>query len=47
MANFLKGLQLKRGAEFVDFMSSTFFPSIQCPPDAAQAFLTALQEASE
>lgn len=47
IANLLKALLQKRGAEFVEFMTSTLLPSIQCPPDAAQAFMTALQEAPE
>lgn len=47
MANFLKALLQKRTTEFTEFMQTTFFPSIQCPPEAAQAFMTALQEAPE
>lgn len=47
IATFLKGLQLKRGDEFVAFMTSSLFPSLQCPPDAANAFLHALQTAPE
>ncbi|GAA5960825.1 hypothetical protein JCM21900_002296 [Sporobolomyces salmonicolor] len=47
IANLLKLLVQKRGAEFVEFMTTQFFPSIQCPPEASQAFMTALQEAPD
>lgn len=43
----LKALLQKRGNEFVEFMTTSFFPSINCPPEASAPFMTALQEAPE
>ncbi|BGP35706.1 pre-tRNA nuclear export protein [Rhodotorula toruloides] len=47
IANLLKGLLQKRGNEFVEFMTTQFFPSISCPPETAAQFMTALQEAPD
>lgn len=47
IAVLLKALLQKRGDEFVEFMTASFFPSIACPPEASAQFMTALQEAPE
>ena len=47
IAVLLKALLQKRGNEFVEFMTTSFFPSINCPPEASAPFMTALQEAPE
>lgn len=47
IAVLLKALLQKRGDEFVEFMTASFFPSIACPPEASAQLMTALQEAPE
>ncbi|GJN94034.1 hypothetical protein Rhopal_007097-T1 [Rhodotorula paludigena] len=47
IANFLKALLQKRGNEFVEFLTTQFFPSISCPPETSAQFMTALQEAPD
>ncbi|KAG0654816.1 pre-tRNA nuclear export protein [Rhodotorula mucilaginosa] len=47
IAVLLKALLQKRGNEFVEFMTTSFFPSINCPPEASAPFMTALQEAPD
>ncbi|GAA5859251.1 hypothetical protein JCM8547_008938 [Rhodosporidiobolus lusitaniae] len=47
IATLLKALLAKRNAEFVEFMSARFFPSIACPPEASATFMKALQEAPD
>ncbi|GAA5834356.1 hypothetical protein JCM11251_007967 [Rhodosporidiobolus azoricus] len=47
IALFLKTLLQKRAQEFVEFMTTQFFPSIGCPPEKSGPFMTALQEAPD
>ncbi|KAI5478878.1 Exportin-T [Pseudohyphozyma bogoriensis] len=47
ISNLLKGLLQKRGPEFVEFMTASLLPSIQCPPQAGEVFMKALAEAPD
>ncbi|KAK4699304.1 exportin-T, partial [Phenoliferia sp. Uapishka_3] len=47
IANFLKGMHQKRGVEFVEFMTTRLWPSINCPPHNGEAFTTALKDAPD
>ncbi|KAM0750236.1 Exportin-T [Meredithblackwellia eburnea MCA 4105] len=47
ISTFLKQLYQKRGAEFVEFMTKSLLPSIQCPPQAGEVFMKALREAPD
>lgn len=44
LGNLAKSVYQRRGPEFVDFLLSVFFPSINCPPELANSFVDALQK---
>ncbi|GAA5937886.1 Ran GTPase-binding protein LOS1 [Sporobolomyces koalae] len=47
IAVLLKALQQKRPAEFQSFLETSFFPSINCPPEKSQPLVTAIREAPD
>jgi exportin-T len=44
LASIHKTLFLKQGTEYVNYMKSVYFPSIQCPPDTAEQYCQAVQQ---
>ncbi|GAA5912917.1 Ran GTPase-binding protein LOS1 [Sporobolomyces salmoneus] len=47
IALLLKTVHQKRPQEFESFLETSFFPSINCPPEKAQPFMVALREAPD
>ncbi|GAA5992257.1 hypothetical protein JCM5350_006326 [Sporobolomyces pararoseus] len=47
IALLLKTLQQKRPTEFESFLETSFFPSINCPPEKSQPFMVALRESPD
>jgi exportin-T len=44
IAKVLKLIHIKTGPTFITFLAQVYFPSIQCPPDAAQQFVQHLEK---
>ncbi|KAI9245963.1 armadillo-type protein [Sporodiniella umbellata] len=39
-----KAMYLKQGGKFIEYMKTVYFPSIQCPPETAEAYIQAVQQ---
>ncbi|CAO3687198.1 unnamed protein product [Rhizopus stolonifer] len=39
-----KAMYMKQGGKFIEYMKTVYFPSIQCPPETADAYSLAVQQ---
>jgi exportin-T len=44
MTSIQKALCVKQGSDFIEYMKTVFFPSIQCPADTAERYCQAVQQ---
>lgn len=44
MTSIQKALCVKQGGDFIEYMKTVFFPSIQCPTDTAERYCQAVQQ---
>ncbi|KAI7907870.1 armadillo-type protein [Cokeromyces recurvatus] len=44
MTSIQRALYIKQGNEFIEYMKTAFFPSIQCPPETAEKYCQAVQQ---
>ncbi|RCI03969.1 pre-tRNA nuclear export protein, partial [Rhizopus stolonifer] len=44
MTSIQKGMCTKQGNDFIEYMKTVFFPSIQCPPETAERYCQAIQQ---